>query len=129
MATNPQTPAQPSGPEIWPGVYLRDAQVNVTALDKRLEDTLRYLGIAHQALFAKPLVITSGADGQHVLGSAHYKWLAVDIRTADLPVDAELLFGAVLSFAAPFFGFRCYDERVGPGGAHWHLEIPEGGGS
>ena len=112
-----------------PGVELRDEKVNVTTLDLRMIRALGYLGIAHQALFAKPLVVTSGADGQHVLGSAHYKNLAVDIRSADLPVDAELLFGAVLSFAAPFFGFRCYDERVGPGGAHWHLEIPEGGGS
>lgn len=44
-------------------------------------------------------VITSTTDGKHMRGSKHYKGLAVDLRTRDLPDDVVKRYGFALSFA------------------------------
>ena len=44
-------------------------------------------------------IITSTTDGRHMRGSKHYKGLAVDLRTRDLPLDVQKRYYFCLSYA------------------------------
>ena len=44
-------------------------------------------------------IITSTTDGKHMSGSKHYKGLAVDLRTRDLPIDVQKRYYYSLSYA------------------------------
>ena len=44
-------------------------------------------------------VITSTTDGKHTRGSKHYRGLAIDLRTRDLPNDVVYRYCFALSFA------------------------------
>lgn len=80
------------------------------------------LGYLHFLLFGQPLVITSGKDGKHVNGSLHPDGRALDFRTRD-KTDSEMqAFLGLLAYAAPHVECRYFDERVGPGGEHVHVE-------
>lgn len=76
----------------------------------------------HWLLFGLPLVITSGKDGQHAPGSLHPEGRALDFRTHDKTDDEMIVFLAILTYAAPAHSLRVFDERVGPGGEHIHVE-------
>ncbi len=80
------------------------------------------LAYLHFLLFGSPLVITSGRDGEHVPTSLHKVGRALDFRTHD-KTDSEMqAFLGILAFAAPHQNCRVFDERVGPGGEHVHVE-------
>lgn len=81
------------------------------------------LGYLHWLLFGEPLVITSGKDGEHVAGSLHPEGRALDFRTHDKSAEEMVVFLAVLAFAAPRAMCRVFDERVGAGGEHVHVEF------
>ena len=44
-------------------------------------------------------IITSTTDGRHMRGSKHYKGLAVDLRTRDLPLDVQKSYYFCLNYA------------------------------
>lgn len=80
------------------------------------------LGYLHFLLFGLPLVITSGKDGTHVPTSLHKEGRALDFRTHDKTPEEMQAFLAILAFAAPHQNCRVFDERVGAGGEHVHVE-------
>lgn len=80
------------------------------------------LAYLHFLLFGLPLVITSGKDGAHVSNSLHNVGRALDFRTHDKSDQENQVFLSILAWAAPLQTCRVFDERVGEGGAHLHLE-------
>lgn len=80
------------------------------------------LGYLHFLLFGLPLVITSGKDSVHVKSSFHDVGRALDFRTHDKTAEEMQAFLGILAFAAPHQNCRVFDERVGAGGEHVHVE-------
>lgn len=80
------------------------------------------LGYLHFLLFGLPLVITSGRDGEHVPTSLHKFGRALDFRTHDKSEAEMQVFLAILAYSAPHQNCRVFDERVGAGGEHVHVE-------
>lgn len=97
--------------------------VEVEGVEPALMTFAVQLGYLHYIAFGLPLVITSGKDGQHVAGSLHAEGRALDFRTTDKTADEMIVFLALLAYAAPRQNCRVFDERVGPGGEHIHLEF------
>lgn len=62
------------------------------------------------------LVVTAGQDGQHMLGSLHYRGYAVDLRSRDIPEpkQAEVL-TAMKAYLGPAFDLILE-------GDHFHVE-------
>lgn len=105
-------------------VQVTSPSVNVTALDGSLVSYLIELGMAHKLLFGTALEITSGNDGNHVPGSAHFKNKAVDIRCHDLLDDAQALFFQIMAYAARAFKVAVFDERY-TASPHWHIQTAD----
>ena len=76
---------------------------------------------------AHHLVITSGRDGHHNVGSKHYRGLAIDFRSRGM---SDQTFQD-LEISAGGHGLLIRDERTRPpgqpvwGGPHGHLEVIE----
>ena len=71
--------------------------------------------------FGAECVITAGTDGKHMEGSLHYKGLALDIRTHNVPGRALQLKVALQQALG-----KDYDvvlEAVGTPNEHCHLEF------
>jgi len=120
--TTPNTPPNQPAPESGAPVDLANPSVVVEGVSPTLLDFVAQLGWIHRALFGANLVITSGKDGQHVAGSLHAEGRAVDLRVNDLiPEHANLFVHCVTTFLVEW-DCRLFDERVGPGGPHLHLE-------
>src|SRR5260370_40979294 len=77
------------GDKIYPGVTLKDTNVQVQRLVAPLVRFLVRAGDVPMALFLEPLGITSGNDGQHAVGSAHFRNAAADLRPNDQPSAAN----------------------------------------
>jgi hypothetical protein len=120
--STPETP--PTNVSLLP-LYCELANPNIVlqGVDGALLAFVGKMARLHQMLFDKLLVITSGRDGEHVPGSAHYKGKAIDVRSQDLGESGELMFAACLAFSAPMNGVCVYDERAQVPGGHWHLEV------
>ena len=58
----------------------KDDTVNIRDLDVTLKMALQQIEYVYSK-FNTELVITSGKDGQHGIGSLHYEGKAVDLRT------------------------------------------------
>jgi hypothetical protein len=101
---------------------LATPQVDVKGVLGPLMNFVDYLGLVHRVVFSKPLVITSGRDGIHTLGSLHAQGRAVDVRTKDLLPDEQLLLLHILSYAAPANHIAIFDERALIGQEHIHIE-------
>lgn len=80
------------------------------------------LAYIHFLLFGLPLVITSGKDGTHAPASLHGIGRALDFRTHDKSAEENQVFLSILAWAAPQNMCRVFDERVGEGGQHIHVE-------
>ena len=105
-------------------VVLGSSSVNVSALPLFLVSFLICAGQIHRALFNKALVITSGNDGQHVHGSAHYQNKAVDLRSHDLLDDEQALFSSVLLYLSRRYKVALFDERY-TASPHWHVQTAD----
>lgn len=99
-----------------------NASVEVDGVVPALMTFAVQLGYLHWIIFGFPLVITSGKDGQHTAGSLHPEGRALDFRTHDKTADEMVVFLAILAYAATGANCRVFDERVGPGGEHIHVE-------
>lgn len=74
----------------------------------------------HVSVPVDGLVITSGSDSQHMVGSKHYTGQAVDLRSKTFTHDGKLAFMAALQHElGPRFTVLLEDE----GFAHEHLHI------
>lgn len=109
-------------------ITVASTSVDVTKLDPLLVGFMRSAGHLHSYLFAKPLVITSGNDGNHLAHSAHYLNFAVDIRSRELTPDQAMLFSLLLSFIAPLYKCVVFDERA-TASQHWHVQTAASAGA
>ncbi len=98
-------------------------EVNIRSLNPTLLQVLTVAGQIHSWLFHQVLVVTSGNDGHHGAGSAHYQNRAVDLRTKDKSEVEQQLFLVVLNYLAATRGAGVFDERQSKRGAHFHLEL------
>lgn len=105
-------------------LQLASPSVNVTALSGELIAYLQAVGAVHRTLFTKALEITSGNDGKHVPGSAHYKWLAVDVRSLDLTDEQAAIFSLVLGYFSRLYKVAVFDERF-TASPHWHIQTAD----
>lgn len=109
-------------------VQVASTAVDVSKLDSALADFLRAAAQLHRFLFGKPMVITSGNDGNHLAHSAHYLNFAADIRSRDLDLAQQLIFGLVLSYIALRYKIAVFDERAAAG-EHWHVQTAASAGA
>lgn len=109
-------------------VQLAATSVDVSKLDEMVAGFLRQAGKLHSFLFGKPLIITSGNDGNHVQHSAHYLNFAADIRSRDLLPGEQMLFGLLLSYIAPRYKICVFDERQ-TAAEHWHVQTAASAGA
>ena len=118
------TPAPP--PPWWDTAEVQryNTGVNVSNLDQRLVYFLIVAGDVHRALFRRALLITSGNDGQHVAGSAHYKDKAVDVRSVDLTADEQAIFSLALGYFSRVYKVAVFDERF-TASPHWHIQTAD----
>ncbi len=105
-----------------PSVQLKDTTVSLIFLHSQLVRFLASAGNLHSWLFYKPVVVTSGNDGQHAAGSAHYRNDAIDLRAVDLDAAAGNVYLTVLVYAGRLNGVAIFDERLKPGAGHFHCE-------
>ncbi len=96
--------------------------VEIEGVEPKLMAFAVQLGYLHFFLFGQPLVITSGRDGEHVPTSLHKIGRALDFRTHDKTEGEMQVFLGILAYAAPHQMCRVFDERVGAGGEHVHVE-------
>lgn len=107
----------------WQGVERKDVNVQLDTIDEQLKTFLRIAGLAHVVMFSKPVVVTSGRDGNHVASSKHASGKAVDLRISDLfPGDAPAWL-AMLRVLCERMHLACFDESFAPGMGHVHVEI------
>lgn len=76
----------------------------------------------HQLLFDEPIVITSGKDGTHGLGSLHPHGRAVDLRTRDLTQTQLGVFLSILAYECWANNMIYMDESALVGESHIHIE-------
>lgn len=110
-------------PDLGTGVTYASATVDLTGVSGALLAFVEWLGKVHMAMLSFPVVITSGSDGQHSIGSKHYVGKAIDLRTSDKSYSANDLVLAFINYNAPGRGVGCFDERHLKSGAHLHLEV------
>ncbi len=104
-------------------IQLAEPEVNIRNLNPTLLQILTVAGQIHAWLFHKVLIVTSGNDGNHTLGSAHYKDRAVDLRTRDKSEVEQQLFLGILNYLAATRGAGVFDERQSKAGPHFHVEL------
>jgi hypothetical protein len=108
--------------ELPLGLGVASPEVVLDGVDPRLMRFAEHLGMVHQLLFGKPLVITSGKDGAHAENSFHKIGRALDLRTIDLDVESQLMLLNVLTYSANPAGIAVFDERAVHGEPHIHIE-------
>lgn len=117
---------QPYGFGALPvGVERKDATVNVASLVPELTTALAKIGRLHLDLFDKPVIITSGNDGQHKTGSKHYANKAVDLRMFDKDLEQQAIFVDLLMYLDKRLKLMLFDERQEPGSDHVHIETAD----
>lgn len=105
-------------------VHLVSPSVDVSKLDSELVSLLVHAGQVHLCLFNRALEITSGNDGKHVAGSAHFLNKAVDVRAIDLRDEEQAIFSLVLGYFARDFHAAVFDERF-TASPHWHIQTAD----
>lgn len=74
----------------------------------------------------RELVVTSGSDGRHMVGSKHYTGEALDVRSQSFPSQAaKQRFRAALE-AQLGPKFRVLLEQVGATSEHFHCQVRQG---
>lgn len=113
-------------PPWWETDYVKvtSPSVNVTALDTNLASYIQRVGKIHTFLFGRALEITSGNDGKHVAGSAHYLNKAVDVRCLDLTDGEQTIFAIVLGYFSRTYTVAVFDERY-TAAPHWHIQTAD----
>jgi len=104
------------------GLVTASPAVVLDGVDAHLIAFMQHLAVIHKLLFGSDLVVTSGKDSIHAVGSLHAQGKAIDVRIKDLGVDEQLLFLAVLAYATPAAHIAVFDERALGAEAHIHLE-------
>jgi hypothetical protein len=113
------------GGKTYTGVAIANSAVHVERLAPNLVRFCVQAGEVHEAMFNTPLVVTSGNDGAHASGSAHYRNEAVDIRSHDISPVQQLSFLIVLLQLGQENGVAIFDERINPDKQHYHCEVSQ----
>src|SRR5260370_2161001 len=100
------------GEKIYPGAILKDSNVQVQRLVAPLVRFLVRASDVHLTLFLEPMVITSGNDGPHAVGSAHLRNAAVDLRTTDKHEAQNKLFLMAVGPLRALDHIGGFDERT-----------------
>jgi len=108
--------------ELPQGLQVKDASVVLEGVHANLMSYVAHLALVHRLLFGEDLIITSGMDAQHMVGSLHGQGRAVDVRTSDVDPAGAVVLVAVLAYTAPAHQICYLDERGLPGAAHIHIE-------
>ncbi len=119
--------ATPAPPQPWwdtDYVQITSHAVKVDLLAPMLRDYVMTLGRVHMVLFGKALEITSGNDGKHVAGSAHYINKAVDLRSIDFLDEERAIFALVLGYFSRLYKVAVFDERF-TASPHWHIQTAD----
>jgi hypothetical protein len=111
------------GDVTQPFLELASKDVHVENLNSRLVRFAVQAANIHQWMYQKSLVITSGNDGEHAIGSLHYKNAAVDLRSHDITPVQQVSFLVVLVQLGQDNGIAVFDERVNPDKQHYHCEV------
>lgn len=99
-------------------LHIKDG-VDLSLLKPVMIDALITMSITMH-IFEYVLVITAGNDGNHKVGSLHYKGYAVDLRSRDLtPERIERISDALRAALGPKFDVVF---EVINGVQHWHVE-------
>lgn len=121
--STPVKPVTPIAAAPAPKYYdLASPSVVMDGVVEPLLAFAEYLGMVHRVVFGKQMVVTSGRDSVHVVGSLHAEGKAVDVRTKDLLPDEQALLLHLIAFAGPSNHIACFDERALGAQAHIHLE-------
>lgn len=109
-------------PAWWPEhLEVADKTVVVEGLDPFIQLFLAAAAARHWTMFLKPLIVTSGKDSIHALGSKHNVGKAVDIRSRDLDQDEQDQFAVSMIELQATAKVGIFDERF-IGTPHWHVE-------
>jgi hypothetical protein len=109
-------------PEWWPDdLEVATSSVKVWGLVPPLQHFLVEAALIHATHNGKPLTVTSGADGQHAVGSKHWIWKAVDIRSRELNEPTADEFACQMVYLQSKYKVGIFDERY-IGQPHWHVE-------
>jgi hypothetical protein len=114
---------QPTQTPSWwtKNLEIADSTVDISRLDPSVSGFLVAASEIHEEMFAEPLTITSGNDGNHDGASKHYEWKAADIRSRDLSdADGDRFACAIISLQS-VYKVGIFDERF-IGVPHWHVE-------
>ena len=103
----------------------KSERVKLDDLHPQLALALEKLGVLHDLLFGKPLIVTSGNDARHSRTSRHYRNMAIDIRSWDKSELGQLTFHVILAHIAKEYDLAIFDERNRDKAPHWHLEIAD----
>jgi hypothetical protein len=112
--------------ELPLGLGVASPDVVLDGVDPRLMAYVEHLGMVHQILFGRQLIITSGKEGEHVQNSFHKIGRALDLRTIDKEPDEVIIFLSIIAFSAPSQGIAVFDERATHDAKHVHLELHGG---
>jgi hypothetical protein len=104
------------------GLVTASSAVVLDGVDAHLISFAQHLAVLHKVLFGTDMVVTSGKDSIHVASSLHGQGKALDLRIKDLAPDAQMIFLALLMYAAPENNVAVFDERALPGSPHIHIE-------
>ena len=114
---------QPANPPSWWNntLEIADLTVNVSRLEPGLSGFLVAAAEIHEELFAEPLTITSGNDGNHVGNSKHGEWKAADIRSRNISENDANRFACAMVSLQAVYKVGIFDERF-IAAPHWHVE-------
>ena len=68
---------------------LQKLGVNIILLSPHVRSKLQVIDEIFLKWAGREAIITSGNDGQHMVGSFHYRWRAIDLRTRDLTKEVR----------------------------------------
>jgi len=103
-------------------IIKNDSTVDLSKLDGRILLFMAAAGSVHQALFHRPLIITSGRDSAHAAFSKHSEGRAVDCGLQDLESDAVPVWLAVCWYICTRAGCGLFYEFAGTPEEHFHVE-------
>ena len=109
-------------PDWWPEhLEVADMAVVVEGLDPFIQAFLAAAAALHWVMFNLPLIITSGKDSIHGVGSKHYVGKAADIRSKELSMEQANEFAQRIVPLQAGARVGIFDERF-IGSPHWHVE-------
>jgi|SRR5271156_1034341 len=100
----------------------KSPSVILTSMDNRILLFLAAAAQVHQAMFHKPLIVTSGRDDAHAAHSKHYEGKAVDLGLHDIEAWEQAFWNSACTYVAMRTGCGIFYEFPGTPEEHYHIE-------